>query len=153
MSAQLLSQASSFNAGADMWVVPERKNSSHVSKLDWYLNFQLAKTSQHQAKNLPERIHQILNQCDLKDYDFSADAQDCLMIASKHLVPANWILVVKDSEKFEDWVKIIFDKWRGLSYPSLRVFLPRGQDASRFETLWLAAGGTDQLSVVVDSGN
>ena len=153
MPAQLLSQASSFNSGADMWVVPERKNSSLVSKLDWYLNFQLAKTTQHQPLALPARVHEILDQCELKDYDFTSNEQDCLMIVSQNLVPAHWVVVIKDSENFETWVNTIFEKWRGLSYPSLRVFLPRGQDASQFEKLWKAAGGTEQLSLVVDSGN
>lgn len=151
MPAQILSQASSFNAGAELWVIPELKNCNSAPKLDWLLNFQIAKTSRHQAKELPQATQRILKLCELKEYDFISNEHDCLMIISKHLVPANWVVVVKNSENFESWVKTIFQKWRGLAYPSLRVFLPTGTEAARFESLWHAEGGTDQLSLVVDN--
>lgn len=150
MPAQVLSLASSFNSGSDLWVIPERKHSGLARKLDWLLNFQIAKTTQHQSLEISENIRDILNQTDLHPTEFKNEEQDCLMIASQHLIPAQWVLVIKESDNLQTWVQRIFEKWRGLSYPSLRVFLPQGTDSHRFESLWLAAGGTDQLSLVVD---
>ncbi len=151
MPAQVLSLASAFNSGSDLWVVPERKYSTLARQLDWLLNFQIAKTSQHQSLEISENIRTVLNQTELTSTEFKNVEQDCLMIASRHLVPAQWILVIKGSDELPTWVNHIFEKWRGLAYPSLRVFLPQGADTHRFESLWLSAGGTDQLSLVVDA--
>lgn len=107
MPAQVLSLASAFNSGADLWVVPERKHSTLARKLDWLLNFQIAKTSQHQSLEISENIRTVLNQTELTSTEFKNVEQDCLMIASRHLLPAQWILVIKESDELGTWVNHI----------------------------------------------
>lgn len=133
MALQEISHANILSPGADLWVVPERKNSQLAQKLDWYLNFQIAKSAQHQSRPLPQKVTEILKKCALQSYDWIEESKDCLMVLSHHVFPNRWVLVVRGSDDFSSWIGNIFERWQKLNFPTLRVFLPREISRQEFE--------------------
>jgi len=150
MSLQAISPASCLNPGAELWIVPERRSSRLVQRIDWYLNFQIAKATKHRPRSLPPEIEDILEKCDLPKMDWSQSAIDCLLIPSSHVFPNHWVLIIRDSDQWSDWVQSIATQWTQMKKPSLRVFLPTGKGLSDFEKAWGKNDTLDSISVVVD---
>lgn len=151
MSLEAQSSNTAFAPGSDLWIVPERKSSNWVQRLDWYLNFQIAKSSQHQSHEIPSEVIDILKNCSLEGYDWVPKETKALLILASPYVPARWVMVLKDSDHFESWVKEAAEKWKKMNSPSVRVFLPHNASSSQFQSLWKKAGGTDAVTVVTDS--
>jgi hypothetical protein len=146
-----------FSAGADLWIVPERKKSRLVQKIDWYLGFQIAKSVQHQSKTLSTDLLDILKSCALegeKGYDFipSPDA-DALLILSSRNLPNRWVMIIRGSEDVETWLKTAIEKWKKMNSPSLRIFLPEGQLKADIAKLWKRLGGDVNVSLIEEVPN
>lgn len=145
-----------FSAGADLWIVPERKKSKLVQKIDWYLNFQIAKSVQHQSKTLSEDILDILKSCALqgqKGYDFVPTDSEALMILSAAHLPNRWVMIVRGSDDLETWLKTAVQKWKKMNSPSLRIFLPEGQSKAEVAKLWKRLGGDENVSLIEEVSN
>jgi len=142
---------SAFSAGADLWIVPERKKSRLVQKIDWYLNFQIAKSVQHQTKTVSKDIHEILKNCaldGLKGYDFLPEESDALMILSNQSLPNRWVMILKGSEDIETWLTTAVQKWKKMNSPSVRIFLPEGLKQNEVAKLWKRLGGDEKVSLI-----
>ncbi len=147
---------SPFAPGADLWIIPERKSSKLVQKMDWYLNFQIAKSVQHQSQTLSQNVLEILKACALNGYDFAPDASaDALMILSSQTLPNRWVMVLKGSDETESWFKTAATKWKKMNSPSIRLFLPQGLHRSEALKLWKRFGGDDSVHIIEegDHGN
>ncbi|MGZ5280489.1 MAG: hypothetical protein ACXWC9_11125 [Pseudobdellovibrionaceae bacterium] len=147
---------SAFSAGADLWIVPERKKSRLVQKIDWYLNFQIAKSVQHQSKTVSKDICEILKNCalvGLKGYDFVPDESDALMILSNQNLPNRWVMILKGSEDIETWLKAAVQKWKKMNSPSVRIFLPEGLKQTEVAKLWKRLGGDENASLIEEVSN
>lgn len=139
-----------FGPGADLWILPERKNSGLVQKLDWYLNFQIAKSSHHEATALSTRLKQILEDCELENQSTASGDNDSLLILTSHQFPNRWILVLRGSDSLVDWVEKAMQKWEKMNSPSLRIFLPQGASPSEFRKLWKKSGGSEDINLISD---
>ena len=143
MALNEISQASSLNPGADLWVVPERQNSKLARKIDWYLNFQITRSAQHETKILPPQVSEILKKSGLEDLDWveqnASTKKESLLILSAAAFPNRWVMVVRESKNFEKWIENIYERWLKMSSPSLRVFLPIGVSGTQFENAWRKA--------------
>lgn len=151
MSLQQDTDNSPFGPGADLWIVPERQNSNLVQKLDWYLNFQISKSAQHQPPSLAPEVMDILKNCALEGYDWAPQESSALLILASPFVPARWVMVLKDSDRLDAWAKTAVEKWKKMNSPSVRIFLPHNIPASQFESFWKKAGGDTSAMIVVDS--
>lgn len=140
--------ANAMAPGADLWIVPERKKSAFTQKIDWYLNFQIARSVQHQSKMLSPIVTQILESCELKGYSFYPEEAEALLILSTHNLPNRWVMVLKGSEDMDYWLNTALQKWRGLNSPSLRVFLPEGAKLADVNKLWKRIGGDDSVTFI-----
>lgn len=150
MASQEISHANLLSPGADLWVVPERKNSLLAQKLDWYLNFQIAKSAQHQSRPLPQRVTEILKKCALQNYDWIEQSKDSLMVLSNHVFPNRWVLVVRGSDDITAWLGDIFERWQKLNFPTLRIFLPKEASRGDFEKVSKKWEFADRVSFVVE---
>lgn len=139
-----------FAAGSDLWLVPEIESSETVQKMDWYLNFQIAKAASHEPATLPSRIQDILKSCALEKYDWAPKGDQSLLILSSQLLPNRWILVLEGSDQLELWAQNAVTKWKNLNCPSVRIFLPRKASAAQFEKLWKKAGGSETAIFIAD---
>lgn len=134
-------ETSIFGPGADLWIVPERKTSHLVQNLDWYLNFQIAKTTHHQPMKPAPQVIEILKKCELEGYNWAPENSDALLILSSKTVPNRWVMVLRGSDQLENWVQTACEKWKKMNSPSVRIFLPQGVSTQQFDKLWKKAGG------------
>ena len=82
--------------------------SGSTQRLDWYLNFQIAKATFHQQKNC-QRTLIFIRECELQRYDYFPQGSEGLLISASHLLPVRWTLIQPVLDPFANWVrKFIF---------------------------------------------
>lgn len=150
MSLSVLSQASAFNPGSDLWVVPDLEKSQWAARLDWYLNFQICKSSRHKTAQSPLFINDVIKEAELETFYRPVSIQAPLMIASERLLPNKWVVVLPWADDMSSWGKSVYDMWLGLKEPSLRVFLPPGQSTGNFQQAWVRHHSFQEFTVVLD---
>lgn len=150
----VLTQSSSTNAGADLWVIPELQNSRASQKLDWYLNFQLSRSLHQSSLQLHADLIGLLKQCGLPETHYQDQSprnpMSKMLIDSSQLLPNRWVVQLDHSDDLKNWSLEISEIWKGLRKPSLRVFLPTGLSSGDFLKAWKLSQTFDDFSVVVD---
>jgi hypothetical protein len=150
MALTVLSQASALNLGSDLWIVPDLEKSQWTAKLDWYLNFQICKSSRHISPTLPEFVSSVVGESELQLSSPSVAALAPLMISSEHLLPNKWVVILPWNGDLREWSAKIFEVWNKLKEPSLRVFLPPGQSTGNLQTAWQSHHTVPEFTVVLD---
>lgn len=150
MALSVLSQASALNPGSDLWIVPDLEKSTWTAKLDWYLNFQICKSSRHETLPLPEFVDHVLTETELPNKKQNLHAQLPLMISSEALLPNKWVVLVPWSDDIATWTESVFKVWKNLKEPSLRIFLPPGQSTGNLQVAWQAHHPAQDFTVVLD---
>ncbi len=150
MALSVLSQASAFNPGSDLWIVPDLEKSQWTAKLDWYLNFQVCKSSRHQSPTLPAYVSGVLSETNLAVRTPQEMLSNPLMISSQNLLPNKWVVVLPWNDDLSAWSACIFEIWSKLKEPSLRVFLPPGQSTGSLQTAWQSHHTVPEFTVVLD---
>lgn len=148
MSA-VLSQASSRNPGADLWILPDIANSRHVLPLDWNLNFQITKSSRHKSQKLPLVLTDIIGEAELQLTDLDLNNEDPLLIPTHENLPNRWTMVLPYSD-LSSWVAKVHAAWAGLGQPSFRVFIPTGQSAGSFQKVWQTYSSSEDYTLVLE---
>lgn len=146
----ILSSASAFNPGSDLWIVPDSANCHWTQKLDWYLNFQIIKGQRHLSPEIRIFTKLIQKETGLESYEQSLPKGAPLMVTSEAFFPNKWVVVVPMAENFSLWVRQISGIWENLKHPSLRIFLPTGQNAGSFNKEWQAHHAFEDFTVVLD---
>ena len=150
MALSVLSQASALNPGSDLWIVPDAGNSRWSVKIDWYLNFQICKAERHVSRALPEFVSDVLSETGLEKPALKYSPQAPLLIPSENLLPNKWVAVLPLHKNYTQWVSDIARTWASLHNPTLRVFLPPGQNAGSFNELWQSHHKFEDFTVVLD---
>jgi hypothetical protein len=153
MALQELTHATCLSPGADLWVVPPMDQSQQTQKIDWYLNFQIAKFSLHQRPALPPRVKEIVKLCDLDEQTKALPASSDLLILSSQTLPNRWVLLASGSEDLPTWTQKIFAHWSDMNKPTLRIFLPESVAKNDFEKIWKKLDDSStapKVSVVVE---
>ena len=151
MAVQTISQTNSYNPGADLWVLAPLDESGSTQRLDWYLNFQIAKATFHQQKKLSEDLDFFIRECELQRYDYFPQGSEGLLISASHLLPVRWTLIQPVLDPFANWVEKIHFFWKSLQQPDLRVFLPKNKSISDFSTHWTQLSSSENYGLVLDS--
>ncbi len=146
----VLSSASAFNPGSDLWILPDVSSSNWTAKVDWYLNFQIIRSDRHPRPEQQNFITHIQNETELEIFTQPATHNSPLMISSEHFFPNKWVVVVRNSENFGFWVRQSSNIWENLKHPTLRIFLPTGQSASSFHNEWLSLHTFEDFTLVLD---
>lgn len=150
MAVIALSQANALNPGADLWILCDLEKSPWTAKIDWYLNFQICKSSRHHSQSLPEFLSEVLEKTELEKKNIQLDKSAPLMIASQDLLPNKWVVLLPWNNDMAGWSTQAFEIWKKLNKPSLRVFLPPGQSAGNFQTPWQIHNIAPDFTVVLD---
>jgi hypothetical protein len=151
MAVTQLSQASGFNPGAALWILPVNQEARWIHLLDWHLNFQFLKMSHRPAHVLPESLKQILKDCEIPPANIGNPNQTQVqMIACHELLPCRWVLTIPFEGNLSVWTQIAYEKWMGLQKPSLRLFLPPGTSPADFNSEWNKHSDHEEFSVVLD---
>jgi hypothetical protein len=157
--ALLLSQASSYNSGNDLWIIANEKYSKWFGRLDWYLNFNLAVSELHKPKAISTWLLKVVKQCELDPPDQHKIPENSpLLIASEKWIPARWVAVHPfeteqiqiDEDPVPQWVSTIHKTWSELAKPSFRVFLPIGMTPAQFSSAWDKLDSFSDYTLVTD---
>jgi len=146
----VLSSASALNPGSDLWIVPDSPNCHWVQKLDWYLNFQIIKSQRHLSPEVRNFTKLIQREAGLETYEHNIPKDAPLMVTSESFFPNKWVVVLPMSASFGIWIKEVSNIWENLKQPTLRVFLPTGQNAGSFNKEWQKLHSFEDFTVVLD---
>jgi hypothetical protein len=122
--------------GADLWVVTDLDESEWSQKIDWYLNFQLVRSSIHKVPDQSSELQDVIKKWEFDPPDVEISKQSPLMVASSDLLPNHSTVLIPLGGDVKAWAKRVFDLWKKLDEPSLRVFLPKNIDAKSFGSAW-----------------
>ncbi|MEN0058147.1 MAG: hypothetical protein AAGB31_04885 [Bdellovibrio sp.] len=152
MAISVLSQASALNPGSDLWIVPDLQSSQWTARLDWYLNFQVCKSSRHIPLQTKMPLNEILAETELSflHSESASSALSPLMIASEGLLPNKWVVIVPWQSELTPWTSSVFNIWQNLREPTLRIFLPPGQSTGNLQLVWQALHKVQDFTVVLD---
>ncbi len=148
MSVQVLYRSSAFGPGSDLWIVPDVVASPLARKVDWYLNFQLARAKHHKNQDLGTELRTILNQNGWETTATESGQNSALMVAAKNYFPTQMVVLVPGSTDRDAWVREVQTIWRNLGGPTLRVFLPQNLEHQEFQKLWPSQKEFDAITVV-----
>ncbi len=152
MGLQSLTDNSAFTTGSELWILPDPKVSHWARKIDWYLNFQFARSERHLPPVLEPGLLQLLRDEELAPPTTSANNKSPLMVSCRHRLPSSQTVEIPFQGDFSEWLMTATSIWRDLGHPSLRLFLPQGTTVAQAEALWPASNSqTDTVSAVVDS--
>lgn len=146
----VLSLASAFNPGSDLWIVPDFQSCRWTRKIDWYLNFQIIKNQRHLSPETRNFTKLIQREAGLESYEQSLPKNAPLMITSEAFFPNKWVVLVPTSPNFGAWVREVSGIWENLKHPTLRVFLPTGQNAGSFHKEWQKHHSFEDFTLVLD---
>ncbi len=125
MSFKKLSNPGAFAGGSDLWLLPSPLQSAFTRKVDWYLNFLVARAQEHQPKALAPSLLGILqdNEIELGTAPLQGD-QSPLLLSSSHRLPNQYTVILPFMGEPLPWLEQAHQIWQGLGRPSLRLFLP-----------------------------
>lgn len=147
----LLSKPNAFNPGADLWIVPDSKNSAWTKRLDWHLNFQLVKAMPLSPRPLETPLLHVLRETNQSFSMESLPESAPLMIASSTYFPNKWTVHLSFKQDLEEWCVRLAPIWRGLTEPTLRVFLPTQIKPDDFSKAWAKETKMTEFTAVLDS--
>lgn len=148
MAVQTLFKAKALGPGSSVWIVPEPMASPEVRRLDWYLNFQLAKAVAHKRQSLSPELRNILLQNEIPEMNYQGLTSQALMIAARRFLPADMVVMVPTQEVFANWMVQVKKIWTSLGQPSLRIFLPQGPTVEGVKQLWPDSDSSTKISIV-----
>ena len=136
MAIQILYRTQAFGPGDELWIIPPDRENPLLTRMDWYLNFQLRRSQTHRPEEWTPQIKSILKENQLPDFHFSSAEKKPLMIPASNYFPAKFIVELPLPEDKSSWMKRVEAVWSGLKRPALRVFLPSHMTADEFKSAW-----------------
>ncbi|MGZ3804924.1 MAG: hypothetical protein ACXVB4_11980 [Pseudobdellovibrionaceae bacterium] len=146
----VLSLASAFNPGSELWIVPDANNCRWTQKIDWYLNFQIIKSQRRLSPETSHFTKLIQKDTGLETYEPILMKNAPLLMTSEAYFPNKWVVMVSFLGSFPNWVREVSSIWENLKHPSLRVFLPTGQNAGSFHKEWQIHHSFEDFTLVLD---
>ena len=104
MSLQVLFRSKAFGPGSDLWIVPDSDQSEDVRKMDWYLNFQLARAKHHKSQSPSPELRNILMENEWPDMRNPSKESKALMVAAGNFLPTQVVVMVPPQKQFALWV-------------------------------------------------
>jgi hypothetical protein len=151
MGISVLSLASRLNAGSDLWAMPSVASSQQTLQIDWYLNFQISQAQFRMPRQRAPELQRILDQVEWSVEEKMTFNQKALLVSASNSLPCRWIVALGNSEDLSGWTKDLFDIWKNLGKPSLRVFLPPKVAANDWFSIWRSLSSFEEMTVVLDS--
>ncbi len=136
----LISSASAFNPGSNLWVLPESSQCKWTLRIDYYLNFIILKNKRLPTPRIPKELKDILEKTEVfsTTQNFSRNVDSGLLIFSENALPSQWTFYQPiSSGDHKAWISKVYKTWQGLNSPSLRFFLPQGLTPSELESEWI----------------
>ena len=125
MSATSLSDHSALSSGSTLWVLSDPKNSGFSRKIDFYLNFQMARAEHHRQPAPPKRLQEILTENQMEELlESKIPSPQHYIVATKRALPCSQIVFIPFKGSAEQWIQSVLSVWAKLGSPTLRIFVP-----------------------------
>ncbi len=132
-------QNMAFSSGSKLWIVADLESSKLAQKLDWYLNFQLRRSSLHKPKKISQATQEKIANWGVNLQDLTKSVKNldreksALLIASHKLLPNQLTVQIpfKDNS-ISDWVQRCIKVLRELKILQARIFLPSEISSGEF---------------------
>lgn len=147
MTPEIVSLPAALGNGADLWITAE--DEAWCSRLDFYLNFQMAKLRSHPSRDLPDDVKHVLTENGIEIGPQLAQTESPVFVLSMDRLPCQIVAQVPHKEN-KSWVANCHAHWSALKKPSLRVFLPSQLSVADFKKFWPETS-TDVPVGLVDS--
>ena len=109
---QFLHPDLAFKKGADLWALAGFEENPYSAMIDWYLGFQITK----QKSGAPPLT------------------TSPLLLESSRFLPNLWTLQISYTA---EWPNTVYNIWRGLNRPSLRIFMSqKTKDKEKVANKW-----------------
>ncbi|HVK62673.1 MAG TPA: hypothetical protein VM432_14035 [Bdellovibrionales bacterium] len=132
---KVVDQLEAFSPSSQVWLVPDLEHSEWTKKIDWYLNYQIKRSTPHTPALFSKELEEVIARSEFESPTVRLDPQAPMMIACEKLVPAAQTVVVPFKTD-ADWISTCHRVWVGLARPSVRIFLPRGMTMAGFTKVW-----------------
>jgi len=100
------------------------KSSGFSRKIDFYLNFQMARSEQGCKTPLPKRLQEILTENQMEELLEFKTAPPHHLVATKRTLPCSQVVFIPFQNSAEQWLKDVMRVWVKLGSPTLRIFVP-----------------------------
>lgn len=151
MPIQKLAKAGAMGVGSELWITPNPEVSPWTRKIDWYLNFQMARAYHHEGLKISPELENILKENEVQ-WNPSTHKREALMVATQLRLPATQVVLIPlksdSATDKENWIESVKKIWEGLGSPRLRIFLPLVLKESEFLSLWPEGGMKSDLTFV-----
>ena len=114
-----------LNEGADLWVIANRKNSSWAQKLDWYLNFQISRSTLHASPRLNAEHLKNLEWAETESYEEHWPNSSPMLVGVDGLLPCRILVRIPFNGDGRAWVQEGIEVAQRLNSLRIRFFLPK----------------------------
>jgi hypothetical protein len=142
---QVISRSQAFNAGAQLWVIPNASDNV-VRRIDWYLNFQLSRARLHQKQPVAPALKSVLIENEMGDFSTDVTADSPLAVIAGDRLPAELVVELPYTSPLK-WLETVHAIWERFDKPRLRIFAPDALPAAQIAKSWPGAT-SDDFSVV-----
>lgn len=149
MSLQKLSQLAVLSEGADLWILADAEKCAWTPKVDWLLNFQMARAKAHESLDLPEPLVDIIEENEMGWKALKASEDWPLLISTQGRLPNQQVIELPYHGDKSEWLKKAHQMWQNLKQPKVRLFLPDDMSEQAANDLWPEQGPSSQVSLVV----
>ncbi|MEK6554448.1 MAG: hypothetical protein AABZ31_04340 [Bdellovibrionota bacterium] len=99
MAFQTLYRAKSFGPGSNLWIVPPPEESDVARRIDWYLNFQMAKSKKHVRFEMHNDLKKLIEDHSLRLPELPNAENAPLMISASNSFPCDMIVQLKHEDE------------------------------------------------------
>ncbi|MCB0411466.1 MAG: hypothetical protein KDD22_03000 [Bdellovibrionales bacterium] len=135
MPIQKLAKAGAFGIGSELWIIPEPEVSSWSRRIDWYLNFQVARSQLTTATSLSPEIKAILEDNEI-DWHMNPLEKPPLMVMTLGKIPALQVVCLSYHATGVKWFDVAHKIWLDLNRPRVRLFLPPELEEKQLLNSW-----------------
>jgi hypothetical protein len=150
MATQILTQLNAWSPGAELWVAPDFAHSSWTPRLDWYLNFLVAKADHFKPQSLSKDLKEILDENDMKNRFQPFPPSTPLLTGSSQCFPNRHTVFLPFQKDLGVWLNQVVKLAGQLKVTSLRVFLPKGVHVNSAQTILDKQAGKIEVALVSD---
>lgn len=124
MAVRKLSENAAFSPGADLWVFCDPKNSAFARKIDFYLNFRIARSQLLERRELPLPLQGYLAENELEELKETPLPPNRWMISTRRELPCRQVVMIPFQSDGKAWVQGAIATWQALQLETIRLFLP-----------------------------
>lgn len=128
-----------FSNPCDLWVLPPPRASAWFARVDWYLNWQLAKGVAYSGLHLPNEVLRLS-----EDYEVplppvvQMESTAPLLVLSHGRLPTGKCVVVDAKAFGKGWLEQVHEICLNLDAKSVHIFLPAKMDLDEAKKAWSA---------------